>query len=180
MNTHQSTRPGSSAHDNTSPVSHSQPPALKEQREDRGVEDFTVYRVELVRERERTHYTVSRPDEVAVLVSDYLARVDREHFVVVLLATNNEFIGLHTAHIGSLSASVVGVADTFKVAILANAAAIIVAHNHPSGNLEPSQADIKISRRLHKAGEILGIPLHDSLVVGHDGEFVSLAERKLL
>jgi DNA repair protein RadC len=105
----------------------------------------------------------------------FAERSDRE----VFLATNNTLIGVHIAHVGSLAASVVGVPEVFKTAILANAAAIIVAHNHPSGNYETSCEDIRISRQLKEAGKLLGIAVHDSLIVTHLG-YTSLAERGVL
>ena len=67
----------------------------------------------------------------------------------------------------------------FKAAILANAAALIVAHNHPSGNPEPSREDLKVTRQLVEAGKVMGIPLHDHLILTGDGH-TSFAERGLL
>lgn len=138
-----------------------------------------VFRVELVRERELVAPTVRSPHDVGPLLCEYLARADREHFVLVMLATSGRIIGLHTVHIGTLNASLVHVPDVFKAAILANAAAVIVAHNHPSGNLEPSAADVQITRQLVEAGKLLAIPVHDHLIIGH-GSYVSLCERGLL
>lgn len=67
----------------------------------------------------------------------------------------------------------------FKAAVLANAAALIVVHNHPSGNPEPSREDIRITRQLVEAGRVMGIPIHDHLIIV-DGGYTSLAERGLL
>lgn len=139
-----------------------------------------VYRVELVHERSITTDVVTSPAEVAPLACEYLKRADREHFVVVMLATNLRIIGFHTVHIGSISASVVRVADVFKAPILANAASVIVLHNHPSGNPEPSREDIRISNKLVEAGKLLECPVLDSLIVTHEGKYTSLAERGLL
>lgn len=141
---------------------------------------ISVYRVELVCERMMDGPIVTTPGDVAPIACDYLKRADREHFVVLILATNGRVTGIHTAHIGSLSASIVRVADVFKVAILANAASIVVFHNHPSGNLEPSQEDIRITKRLIEAGKLLEVPVLDHLIVGHNGRYTSLAERGLL
>jgi len=138
-----------------------------------------VYAVQLVRERLFDGPVVRQPSDVARLICDYLDRVDREHFVVVLLATNHQVIGIHTCHIGTISASLVRVADVFKVAILGNAACIIVAHNHPSGNTEPSREDINITRRLVEAGALFDIPVRDSIIVATGGDYTSLAERGL-
>lgn len=139
-----------------------------------------VFRVELVCERTFDGPIVTTPAEVAPVACEYLKRADREHFIVIMLATNARIIGINTAHIGSLAASIVNTREVFKPAILANAASIIVAHNHPSGNLEPSREDVRVSKRLVEAGKLLEIPVLDSLIVTQSGQYTSLAERGLL
>lgn len=143
-------------------------------------DQIPVFRVELVRERTFNGPIVTTPSDVARVACEYLKRADREHFIVIMLATNARVIGINTAHVGSLSASIVNAREVFKPAILANAASIIVAHNHPSGNLEPSREDIRVSKRLVEAGKLLEIPVLDSLIVTSDGRYTSLAERGLL
>ena len=91
----------------------------------------------------------------------------------------NTIIGLSKISTGGLAASIVEPRQVFKVAILSNAAAIILAHNHPSGSPEPSSDDIRITRQLVGAGKLIGIPVHDHLVI-HDHGFTSFAERGLL
>ena len=136
-----------------------------------------VYAIQLVAERVMDGPVVKSPSAVAELLVEYLARADREHFVVVLLATNHRVLGIHTCHIGTLSASLVRIADVFKPAILANAASIIVGHNHPSGNVEPSREDIALTRRLVEAGQLFDMPVRDSIIVSTSGDYTSLAER---
>ncbi len=125
------------------------------------------YTTRLVRE---THFTfphrkqVSSPEEVADLLQQYFQDKDREEFLVVLLDTSNSLIGFSQISVGGLAASIVEPRQVFKVAILANAAAIILAHQHPSGNPEPSREDIRITRQLVEAGKLMGIPVHDHLV----------------
>ena len=80
---------------------------------------------------------------------------------------------------GGLAASIVEPRAVFKAAILANAAAVILAHQHPSGNLEPSREDIKITRQLVEAGQVMGIPVHDHLIIASHG-YTSLAERGVI
>ncbi len=75
--------------------------------------------------------------------------------------TANVIIGLSQISVGGLAASIVEPRQVFKVAVLANAAAVILAHNHPSGNVEPSREDIRITRQLVEAGQLMGIPVHD-------------------
>src|SRR5262245_39841910 len=96
----------------------------------------------------------------------YLADVDRENFVILILDQKNKVLGVHTVSVGGLTASIVHPRETFKAAILANAAAIIYGHNHPSGDCQPSREDRAITQRLKEAGALLGIGILDHLVIG--------------
>ncbi len=91
----------------------------------------------------------------------------------------NTLIGLACVSVDGLAASIVEPRQVFKVAILANAAAVILAHNHPSGNPEPSREDIRVTRSLVEAGKLMGLPIHDHLIITDHG-YTSLAERGLL
>ena len=91
----------------------------------------------------------------------------------------NQVLGINTVSIGSLTASIVPPREVFKAEILMNAANIILALNHPSGDPSPSKEDIEITRRLTKAGEILGIQVLDHLILT-DTDFLSFKERGLL
>ena len=142
--------------------------------------DVTVFAVELIAERQIQGPIVSGPAGVAQFAIDFLKRADREHFCVAFLATSNRIIGVHTAHVGSINASVVRAADVFKAAILSNAVSIVAFHNHPSGNTEPSAEDIAVTRQLAEAGRVIGIRLVDHLIVTPGGDYVSLAERGVL
>ena len=142
-----------------------------------------VYRVTLVREGA---ITASAPrlrgaEQAAELLRQYLGAADREHFVVILLDRKNAPIGINTVSIGSLTASVVHMRETFKAAILANAAAILCGHNHPSGDPEPSREDRALTKRLVDAGKLLGIAVVDHVIVG-DGTtaYFSFADQGLL
>jgi DNA repair protein RadC len=142
-----------------------------------------VYRVALVRE---TALLAPAPRlqsavHAAALLRQYPGAVDREHFVVMLLDRKNAPIGLNTVSIGSLTASVVHMREVFKPAILANAAAILCGHNHPSGDPAPSREDRALTQRLVDAGKLLGMPLVDHVVLG-DGTtaFFSFADQGLL
>ena len=141
-----------------------------------------LYSTRLVRETEFTYPTrfqVTEPSEVATILHDYFSDKDREEFLIVLLDTAHTVTGLSQISVGGLSSSVVEPRQIFKTAMLANAAAIILAHQHPSGNPEPSQEDIKITRQLTEAGEIMGIPVHDHLIIT-ESDFTSLAERGVI
>lgn len=123
---------------------------------------------------------VSKPSEVADLLHDLIGDADREHLVVVMLATDKSVQSLHVAHRGSLKKTLVDPKQVFKPAILQNACSIVVAHNHPSGNPEPSKADIKMTRELDEAGDLLDIPVEDSIIVTPYGDHTSLARRGVL
>jgi DNA repair protein RadC len=108
-----------------------------------------------------------------------LAMLDREAFVVLHLDLKNRVNGLHVVSIGSLAASLVHPREVWKAAILTNAAAILVAHNHPSGDPTPSREDREITARLKLCGDLLGIPLIDHVVIGSES-YRSFAESGLL
>ena len=126
-----------------------------------------LYTTRLVRERTFTFPTrdqVRSPADAAVVLAEYFSDRDREEFVVAFLDTANTLTGLHVASIGGLAASIVEPRQVFKAAVLANAAAVLLAHNHPSGNPEPSREDVAVTRQLVEAGKVMGIPVHDHLI----------------
>lgn len=122
------------------------------------------------------------PREAAALVRSFIPAGDeREHFVAVLLDNRRRVKGVVTVSIGTLTASLVHPREVFRPAIVAGAAGIVVAHNHPSGDCRPSQEDRAATRRLKEAGDLLGIPLLDHVVIGGgDGAFYSFREEGAL
>ncbi|SDM42514.1 JAB domain-containing protein [Sediminibacillus halophilus] len=123
--------------------------------------------------------TIRSPEDGYELIKQFLGDVDREHFLVICLNTKNQPTSLNVCHIGSLNASIVHPREVFKPAILSNAASIIVGHNHPSGQPEPSQEDIHVTKRISEAGKIVGIDLLDHIIIGED-KFISLKEKGYL
>ena len=109
----------------------------------------------------------------------YLSNETKENFVVLHLDTKNKIICLDQVSTGSLSASIVHPREVLKSTLLSSAAAIVLIHNHPSGDPTPSREDIEITERLKGCCEILGIRLLDHIITG-DGQFVSLADRGLI
>jgi DNA repair protein RadC len=100
---------------------------------------------------------------------------------VALLDRKNRVIGINTVAIGSLTASVVHPREVMKPAILSNAAAIILCHNHPSGDPQPSQEDRVLTQRLVEAGKLLGISVLDHLIIGDGTQaYVSCAEQGII
>lgn len=141
-----------------------------------------IYKVMLVRESNIpiAKKSIQSPEDAAKIMMDYLKGTDREHFVGMYLNAANNLITIHTISIGILNSSLVHPREVFKMACMVNAAAIVVAHNHPSGNIEPSAEDLSITRQLVEAGKILGIPLHDHIIVTEENGFMSFAERNLI
>ena len=136
------------------------------------------YVAELTRRRYRgkTPKLVRGPDDVVALIGRRLRTQPREHFVVLLLSARHECVAVETVSIGILNASIVHPREVFRPAVLAAAASIVVAHNHPSGDPEPSEEDIAITRRLAQVGELLGIAVLDHVILAARG-VVSLSER---
>lgn len=117
---------------------------------------------------------VNHPAAVADLVSEELKNYDRELLVVINLTTKMHPICLNIVSIGTLDTSLAHPREIFKSAILCNAAHIILAHNHPSGLPLPSKADIKITKKIEACGELLGITVLDHLIVGKEGDYMSI------
>lgn len=110
------------------------------------------------------------------LVTPFIKNKDREHLLVVGLNTKNEPTIINVAHIGTVNQSIATPRDIFKPVLLSNASRMIVAHNHPSGHVEPSEQDIKLTKRLQEAGRLIGIELMDHLIVGPNDTYYSFKE----
>lgn len=121
---------------------------------------------------------ISSPADVEGLLRGRIANLDRENFVAVLLNTKNEVLEVPTVSVGTLSASLVHPREVFKPAIRASAASVILAHNHPSGKVEPSREDREVTRRLCDAAEIIGIEVLDHVILGD--RFFSMKEHGML
>ncbi len=121
---------------------------------------------------------ISSPADVDGLLRGRIANHDRENFVAVLLNTKNEVIEFPTISVGTLSASLVHPREVFKPAIRASAASVVLAHNHPSGKVDPSREDREVTKRLVSAAEIIGIVVLDHVILG-DGYF-SMKEQGML
>ncbi len=119
------------------------------------------------------------PDDVVAVLGSKLAKEKREHFLVLLLNARHELISKVTVSIGSLNASVVHPREVFLPAVVGSAASIVLVHNHPSGDPEPSEEDISITKRLVECGELFGIGVLDHVIVADRG-VVSFRSRQLL
>lgn len=131
----------------------------------------------LMFEGEPDRAQIKSPADCYNLLSD-MALLNKEHFEVILLDSKNRVVRRETIYVGSLNTCVVRVGEVFKAAIKANAAAIILAHNHPSGDPTPSPEDVKVTGMIVQAGQLLDIKVLDHVIVGSN-RFVSLKERGL-
>ncbi len=133
-------------------------------------------RVVLAKQGERL--VVRSPSDAAQLLMAEMSHLEQEHFRVLFLDTRNRLLGIETLYVGSLNASNIRVSEVFRDAVKRNCAAIIVTHNHPSGDPTPSPEDVEVTRQLAEAGELLNIEVLDHLIIGRR-RFVSLRERGL-
>jgi DNA repair protein RadC len=102
-----------------------------------------------------------------------------EIFIVAWLSTANRIIGFEKVSVGNLNSSIVDPRSVFRSAIVANSASIIVAHNHPSGNQEPSEEDISITKKLVESGKVLGVHVFDHIIFAEE-TYTSFVERRLI
>lgn len=133
-----------------------------------------VYRIELVRERTlkvEPRRSVHNSEDVVAILRDELLKADREKLICLMLNAKNAIIGIDVVSVGTLTQSCGHPRELYKAAILTNAAAIILVHNHPSGDPSPSLEDAQLTARIGKAGEILGIKLLDHVIIGELGHY---------
>ena len=121
---------------------------------------------------------IEGPEDVAKAWPE-LPTAEREVFGVLMMNTRNTPTHRAIVSVGSINASIVHPREVYRIAILHRAAHIIVVHNHPSGDPEPSEEDLRITRRLTRAGELLGVELLDHVIIGRDG-ILSLRSRNAL
>lgn len=131
------------------------------------------------RYRGRKPKEIRGPDDVVALVGRKLRRDAREHFLVLLLNARHEVLAIETISIGSLNASIVHPREVFRPAIINSAASVVLTHSHPSGDPEPSEEDLQITKRLVQVGELIGIDVLDHVIVAARG-VVSFRSRQLL
>lgn len=122
---------------------------------------------------------VGHPEDAAEYVVPYLRHAREERFGVLLLTRRHDILGFHTLSIGGLTATVVDVGKVFRCAIEHNAASMILCHNHPSGDPEPSTEDLELTARMIEAGKIMGIDIIDHIVIGDD-KFISFTEQGVI
>jgi DNA repair protein RadC len=123
--------------------------------------------------------TIKSPSDVGTLLMEEMRHLKKEVFKVILLNTKNHIIKYLNVSIGSLNASIVHPREVFSEAVKAGCSGMLLVHNHPSGDPEPSREDIETTQRLVNAGNILGIKVLDHVIIG-DGRYISLKEQGLM
>lgn len=138
--------------------------------------DYVRIRLELER-RVLSDHPISNPEEAVMFLSEQMKDLDREVLAVVDLGTDGRPINMTMASVGTLKCTIAEPRELYKAAILSNADSILLAHNHPSGSLEPSGIDVEMTRRMIECGRILGIPVVDHVIIaGYTGLYRSLRE----
>jgi len=132
----------------------------------------------LMAESPEERWQIRAPSDAAHILMPVIGHQEQEHFVVLYLDTRNRVTDRETLYKGSLNTSLVRTAEVFRGAVRRNCAAVIVAHNHPSGDPNPSPEDVALTRRLVDAGKLLEIPVLDHVIIG-ENRYVSLRERAL-
>jgi DNA repair protein RadC len=122
--------------------------------------------------------TIRCPGDAANLMLD-MGLLEQEHLRVMLLNTKNHVLGTREVYRGSLNCSLIRVGELFKAAVRENCAAIILVHNHPSGDPSPSRDDIQVTRQAVEAGKLLDVQLLDHLIIGRGDRWISMKERAL-
>ncbi len=142
---------------------------------------ISVVRLQLIREGSLPYGTkeVRSSQDAAGILRSFLAGADREYFVALLLDARNRVHALNVVAIGTLTSAVIHPRELFKLACISNAAAVILGHNHPSGDPAPSPEDMDMTHRLAQAGDLMGIKVLDHIIVG-DGRYMSFADKGLL
>ena len=151
----------------------------------KGKKKIESVRVKLVRESIEWYgnNVVRSPQDGAEIANSYLDGADRENFIVLGLDTKNKVNFIETVSIGTVNGAMVHPREVFKSLVTGNATSFIVAHNHPTGDVAPSQEDIQVTKRLKQAGELMGITMLDSLIVTGDASnsnHISLKEKGYL
>ncbi len=146
----------------------------------------SVYRVSLVKDKSISfgNSRMNNSQEAQALIQRLIktqGQSDREQFCVVLLNAKNDIIGVNIVSIGGLSSASVYPREVLKPAILANSAAMILCHNHPSNDLKPSPEDLSITKRIIQASELMGITVHEHIVISMDNDrYYSFADNGII
>ena len=146
-------------------------------RQTQNVENFKSFRKRALIKKDLNQIRSSR--DANDLILPYFLDLTHEEFFCIFLNRANKVIKVDQISKGGVSGTVTDVRIIFKNAVLLTASGVIVAHNHPSGNLNPSESDVKITRKIKDAGDILDVQLLDHLII-HDSDYYSFADNGML
>ncbi len=121
---------------------------------------------------------ITGPESAVEIISEFLCDFDREVVVIVNLRNDGKPINMNVMSMGTINASIMVPREALKASILSNASNVLLAHNHPSGNLVPSQDDIKVTDMMIRAYDLLGMSVLDHIIVGPDRKFFSMREQE--
>ena len=124
-------------------------------------------------------HRINSPSSIASVYMEEMRYLKQEHFKIALLDTKNQIVSDRDITKGSINSSIVHPREVFKYAIKKSATAIIMLHNHPSGDPSPSKEDIQVTKRMIECGELIGIHILDHIIIG-DGSYISLKERGII
>ena len=144
-----------------------------------GLKLFQALSTRYAKEKLPKKVNFDSPQAVAIFLQEKIGREKKEHFYLLALDSKNNLVKMNNVSTGILDASLVHPREVFREAIQASAAKVIIAHNHPSGDTEPSEGDLVITNRLVEAGKILEIAVVDHIIVTNTN-FLSFKEKKLL
>ncbi len=122
---------------------------------------------------------IKSPKDIFPLLKEKIINFHKEYFMVASLDNRNKVINVDIVSVGTLNSSLIHPRETFEIAIKNHAAAIIICHNHPSGELKPSKDDLIVTQNLVKAGQLLGIEISDHLIIAKD-DYYSFKEKKII
>jgi DNA repair protein RadC len=143
------------------------------------VYSIPTYRVQMVKDGSIKAHTVTKAKDIIKAIKSF-THSDREFLIGLYLNSRNQVIAHHVISIGTVNATLVHPREVFKLAIMKNACGIIIAHNHPSGGIDPSVADLNVTKRLIDAGKILGIEIKDHIIITPAGQTYSIKRTSLL
>ncbi len=129
--------------------------------------------------KNRKSKTINSGKDIAKLLMPELSNLKKEHFIGIFLNSRKKILKKETIFIGSLDSSIIHPREIFKIALVESAAAVVLVHNHPSGDPTPSEEDIEITNQIVKAGEVLGITVLDHIIIA-DNKYLSLSEQGLV
>ena len=155
---------------------------MKKDKTETPAKRIQILSLRLVREGSILYQTrrISSPKDAVGIGQQFLEDADREQVIVCCLDTKNQPLSISVVSMGILNSSLIHPREIFKTAILTNAASIMLFHNHPSGDPEPSNEDLSITKRIKEAGELMGIELLDHIIIGSEDRYYSLKEQGLV